>query len=99
MISRQGATRRRLLASASATVLGLSVSVAPADAQMARLRGAVGAAPVVTAPPTSTVTPLRGQRMQDALAAQIANRATIASMRTIVTEARNAALAAVRFDL
>lgn len=96
MISRQGATRRRLLASASATVLGLSVSVAPADAQMARLRGAVGAAPVVYAPPTSTATPLRGQRMQDALAAQIANRATIASMRTIVTEARNAALAAVR---
>ncbi|MEO0030988.1 MAG: hypothetical protein RIS94_746 [Pseudomonadota bacterium] len=96
MISRHGAQRQKLLASASATVLGLFTTVTPADAQMARLRGAVGAAPVITATPATTATPLRGQRMQDALAAQAANRATVAQMRTIVTEARTAALAAVR---
>ncbi|WP_225206568.1 filamentous haemagglutinin family protein [Novosphingobium huizhouense] len=99
MLVRQGHTARRryrLLASASAGVLGLFVTVAPADAQMARLRGAVGAAPVVTTTPTSTAVPLRGQRMQDALAAQAANRATVQSMKTMVTAARSAALAAVR---
>ncbi|WP_408586058.1 filamentous haemagglutinin family protein [Novosphingobium sp.] len=99
MLARHGQParrRHRLLASASAGVLGLFVTVAPADAQMARLRGAVGVAPVVTASPATTATPLRGQRMQDALAQQAANRATIQSMRTIVTEARTAALAAIR---
>ena len=99
MLDRQAlAARRRyrLLASASAGVLGLFVTVAPADAQMARLRGAVGSAPVVTPSTPSATTPLRGQRMQDALAAQAANRATVQSMRTIVTAARSAALAAVR---
>ncbi len=96
--NRQGnASRQRLLTGVSAVVLGLVVGAAPTHAQLARLRSVLGGAVVPTAattitPPTAT----RGQSMQQALAQQQANRAAIQSLRSLVTEARSAALAAVR---
>lgn len=91
--------RQRLLASASALVLGLGCAVQPAQAQMARLQGAVGAVPVITPGTTGgTAAPLpqRSVRMQEALAAQQAARDAVKSMRGLVTQAREAALAATR---
>ncbi|OYW16586.1 MAG: hypothetical protein B7Z39_01005 [Novosphingobium sp. 12-64-8] len=90
----------KLLAGASAMVLGLAVGVAPAHAQLARLRTVLGGAVVPTAAttvPTATANgTVHGQSMQQALAAQQANRAAIQSLRSLVTQARSAALAATR---
>ncbi|WP_298191391.1 filamentous haemagglutinin family protein [Novosphingobium sp.] len=91
--------RQRLLASASALVLGLGCTVQPAQAQMARLQGAVGAVPVITPGTTggtAAALPQRSVRMQEALAAQQAARDAVKSMRGLVTQAREAALAATR---
>ncbi len=89
--------RRKLLGGASALVLGLVVAAAPANAQVARLRSVFGGTAVATGtnrPPVTTT--VRSQSMRDALAAQQANRATIQSLRTLVTQARSAAIAATR---
>jgi filamentous hemagglutinin family protein len=88
--------RQRLLASASALVLGLGCAVAPAHAQMARLQGAVGAVPVITASGATAPVPQRSVRMQEALAQQQAARDAVKAMRGLVTQAREAALAATR---
>ncbi|MEI6643492.1 MAG: filamentous hemagglutinin family protein [Novosphingobium sp.] len=88
--------RQRLLASASALVLGLGCTVAPAHAQMARLQGAVGAVPVITASGATAPVPHRSVRMQEALAQQQAARDAVKAMRGLVTQAREAALAATR---
>lgn len=91
--------RQRLLASASALVLGLGCAVQPVQAQLARMQGAVGAVPVITpgtAGGTASPLPQRSVRMQEALAAQQAARDAVKSMRGLVTQAREAALAATR---
>lgn len=94
--------RQRLLTSGSALVLGLGcvVAPAPAQAQLARLRGAVGTVPVITASGTiagtGTQVPQRSVRMQEALMAQQAARNAVKAMRTMVTQARDAALIATR---
>ena len=91
--------RQRLLASASALVLGFGCAVQPAQAQMARLQGAVGAVPVIVPGAgggTSAPIPQRSVRMQEALAQQQAARDAVKAMRGLVTQAREAALAATR---
>jgi len=89
--------RQRLLVSASALVLGLGCVVQPAQAQMARLQGAVGAVPVIV-PGTGSTAPIPqcSVRMQEALVQQQAARDAVKAMRGLVTQAREAALAATR---
>ncbi|OYU36050.1 filamentous haemagglutinin family protein [Novosphingobium sp. PASSN1] len=89
--------RQRLLASVSALVLGLGCTVQPAQAQMARLQGAVGAVPVIVpGGGSSAPIPQRSVRMQEALAQQQAARDAVKAMRGLVTQAREAALVATR---
>ncbi len=95
-LASQHSRQLRLLAGTSALALGMTLAVAPAHAQMARLRGAVGVVPVITASGQPAAIPQRAVRMQQALAQQQANRDAVKAMRTLVTEARGAALASVR---
>jgi len=90
------AGRQRLLTGVSLMVLGVFASVTPVNAQMARLRGAVGEPPVVVTDGSSIRTRARPVAMQDALARQKANLSSVDAMRSIVAEARSAALAASR---
>lgn len=95
------ACRVHLLVSTSALVVGLACAVAPApaQAQLARIKAAVGAVPVITASGKPVAAPLRGVRMQEALVQQQAARDAVKAMRSLVTEARAAALAATRIRL
>ncbi|MFM9935718.1 MAG: filamentous hemagglutinin N-terminal domain-containing protein, partial [Novosphingobium sp.] len=95
---RSGLQRTRLMAGVSALVLGLGIGTAPAHAQLARLRQVLGGAVVPTAAttPPPVATGVRGQSMQQALAAQQANRAAIQSLRMLVSQAQSAAMAATR---
>ena len=89
------APRQRLLGGVSALVLGLAAGATPAEAQLARLRTVLGGAVVPTTATIAVPTTVRGKSMQQALAQQQANRASIQSLRVLVTQARDAVKASL----